>query len=176
MKARAMNPRAVALALPQPRRRVSGFTLTELLITVVMTSVLAALATPSFRSFIAGQRIKTVSFDVMSTLTMARSEAIKRQLTVTVTPGTGGWMGGWTVTEPGGTALGTQSALKDLSISCFADGVASACSTAISYASSGRLVGAARPAIQISSTDTNSVRCISIDLSGRPNSKVGSCT
>jgi len=159
------------------RGRTSGFTLTELLITVVIAGVLAAIATPSFRSFIAGQRIKTVSFDMMSTLTMARSEAIKRQASVTapvtVTPTGGSWANGWTVAAPDGSILGQQSAISSLTITCMTGGVAGACS-AVSYTGNGRLV-AVVPAVQISSTVISSVRCISIDLSGRPNSKVGAC-
>ena len=55
-----------------------GFTLIELLVVVTIAAIFAALAAPAFGSFIAGQRVKTASYDVWSILTLARSEALKR--------------------------------------------------------------------------------------------------
>ncbi len=178
MESEAIHPHAATPALPHaPRARLRGFTMVEMMVTLVIAGILASIAMPSFRSFIAGQRIKTASFDMMSALTVARSEAIKRQASsaapVSVVPSGGAWGNGWSVTAPDGSVLSQQSALRDLSVSCFTGGVAGACST-ISYAGNGRLV-AAVPAVQISSTEINSVRCISIDLGGRPSSKVGAC-
>lgn len=163
---------------PTSRAKLLGFTLIELLITIVIASILASIAIPSFREFIAGQRIKTASFDIMSTLTLARSEAIKRNASaatpVNVTPTGGAWINGWSVTAPDGTLLSQQSALPGLTITCITGGVAGACYV-VAYAGSGRLV-ASVPSVQLSSTATNSISCISIDLSGRPNSKVGACS
>lgn len=178
MESEALHPYAAIPALPHAARvRLRGFTLTEMLVTLVIAGILASVAVPSFRSFIAGQRIKTASFDMMATLTLARSEAIKRQAStaapVSVVPTGGAWGNGWSVTAPDGSTLSQQNALRDLSVSCITGGAVVGCST-ISYAANGRLV-AAVPAVQISSTDINSVRCISIDLGGRPNSKVGAC-
>ena len=149
--------------------RLSGFTLVELLITIVIAGILASLAVPSFREFIAGQRIRTASFDIMATLVLARSEAIKRNANVTVTPAGGVWTNGWSVAA--GATLNQQSALPGLTITCTGD-----CNP-ITYAGNGRLpAGAAAPSFEISSTSSASVRCISIDLGGRPNSKVGTCS
>ncbi len=160
------------------RAGLSGFTLVELLITIAIVAILASLATPSYREFVAGQRIKTASFDIMSALTLARSEAIKRAAQVTVTPTGGAWTNGWSVMAPDGTTLNQQSALSGLSIIC-KSGSPSATVTCpaggLAYAGNGRL-SAATPSFEISSTSSTAVRCISIDLSGRPNSKVGACS
>jgi len=70
--------------------RSRGFTLTELMVKVTIAAILLAIGIPSFRSFILGQRVKTASFDTVYTLTLARSEAIKRNSDVVITPASGG--------------------------------------------------------------------------------------
>lgn len=148
-----------------------GFTLIELMITLVVVGILSSIAVPSFKSFMAGQRIKTSSFDMMAALTLTRSEAIKRNSPVTATPTSSDWSKGWTVTTSTGTVLSRQSAMKGISASCLPG---PACNSIV-YNNSGHSSSA--QSIQLSSNDTTiaGTRCISIDLSGRPNSKKGAC-
>ena len=61
----------------------AGFTLIEAMITVFLVGILAALAVPSFRSSIARNRLVTQTNDLVSALTIARSEAITRNRTIT---------------------------------------------------------------------------------------------
>ena len=53
-----------------------GFTLIELMTTIAVLVVLALVAMPSFRQFVANQRVRNASFELMSALTLARSQAI----------------------------------------------------------------------------------------------------
>ena len=79
-----------------PCRRSRGFTVTEMLIVVAIMGILAAIATPYMGDMIRRQRIKTAAFDVFSSLAFARSEAIKRNTTVTLTPtNAADWAFGW---------------------------------------------------------------------------------
>lgn len=82
----------------------SGFTIIELLITVAMAAILAALAMPSFSDLMSKRNVVAVSDTLISDLRYARSEALKRTTPVTVcqslnsascTVNPGAWVGGW---------------------------------------------------------------------------------
>ena len=159
-----------------------GFTMIELMITVTVLAILTAVALPFYGSFTAGQRIKAASFDMISQLTLVRSEAVKRNSNVTITATTGtDWKSGWTVWTvlPDSTTLtlSQQGTLAGLSIDCWSGSTASTCPASITYANNGQLT-ASSPSFRIfntSNTTSANTRCIGIDLSGRPNSKRGDC-
>lgn len=157
----------------EQHRRKAGFTLTELLITIVIVGILSSIAIPSYSSFVARQRIKSASFDMLAMLTLTRSEAIKRGDLVTANPANSNWSQGWTITTAGGTILSQQNSLPGITISCMQGNPPAATDCiSLSFNASGRSESA--QFIQISSSDGNA-RCIGIDLSGRPNSKKGNC-
>lgn len=152
-------------------KRSPGFTLIELVTTVAVLAVLATVALPNYRAFVQTQKLRQASYDLMTSLVFARSEAIKRNATVTVTQATGGWTNGWSVTV-GAVSLRTQDAYSGtLSISN------SASLTSISYSNDGRAL-AASSIFKIASTDASSTlepRCVTIQLGGMPSSKLGGC-
>lgn len=158
------NPASVK----RPRQiRGFGFTLIELLVTISIIGILLGIAVPFFSTFVSGQQIKTAAYDISYTLTYTRSEAIKRNSDVALSPATGGWQNGWTVTS-GTTTLSQHEAFPGLTIT----GPASS----LTYSGNGHLKTAVNP-FGISSSVSTSVspRCVSIDLSGLPTSKTGSC-
>ncbi len=172
-----------------PQRRQRGFTLVEMLVTVVALAVITAAALPSFRSFITNMRIKNASFDIMAMLTLTRAEAIKRNADVNSIPVNNDWAQGWQVSTkdpytPANPAvsISRQAAMpvNSMAITCYQQGVVAQCGQ-ITYKSDGRASGNNTIALQIQflnardSTVENSTRCISIDPSGRPNSKKGTC-
>ncbi|MDT8410200.1 MAG: GspH/FimT family pseudopilin [Wenzhouxiangellaceae bacterium] len=91
-------------------RNQRAFTIMELMITIVVLAILTTLAVPAFRTFIQNNRLAAQANEMVATFQLARSEALKRGLTVRVcssSDGTscgGDWKEGWIVlADPGGT-------------------------------------------------------------------------
>jgi len=80
-----------------------GLTLVELMITVAVLAILTALATPSFSSLIQSSRLTTTANELLTTLQLARSEAVRRNVRVVVCASSNGsscsgsstWSAGW---------------------------------------------------------------------------------
>ncbi|MDG1308351.1 MAG: GspH/FimT family pseudopilin [Porticoccaceae bacterium] len=80
------------------RTRVcNGFTLIELLITLSILAVLLGIGMPSLVSFINNNQMTSQANDLVYSVHMARSEAIKRGAKVRVATINGSWNNGWTV-------------------------------------------------------------------------------
>lgn len=148
----------------------SGFTLTELMVVLVVAGILAAIAVPSFQSLTQSQQAKNASFELFSSLSLARSEAIKRNGNVTLTPvNTADWGQGWTITSPTET-IKSQGVLKGVSIS------ATGTPASVVYARSGRATALASFQVDASAAVTANIRCIRIELSGMPRTIKGACS
>ena len=86
----------------------AGFTLVELMVTISVLAVLLGIGVPSFRDMIEGNRITTVTNDLVSGLQFARSEAVKRGANVTLCSTndqdtcSGAWVDGWVARTAGG--------------------------------------------------------------------------
>lgn len=85
-------------------RNQSGFTLVELMITIVILAVLLGLGLPSFQGVMRSNRIATTTNELTASLSLARNEAIKRAQWAGVCPSSAGtacdgadWASGWLV-------------------------------------------------------------------------------
>ncbi|MET0544497.1 MAG: GspH/FimT family pseudopilin, partial [Variovorax sp.] len=92
--------------------RVSrGFTLIELMVAIAVVAVLLAMALPSFRGTIRSNRLATTTNEFISSISLARSEAIRSSRGAAVCASTNGtacggtWNDGWLVwTDVNGNA------------------------------------------------------------------------
>jgi type IV fimbrial biogenesis protein FimT len=161
------NMHARAGSTPAPRR-ISGFTLPEILAAVGIVSILGAMAGPSFSDLIAAQRSRTASTDLYLSLVKARSEAIKRNTNVTLSPKVGGWHTGWEIVDPSDSTrkLDEHNPITRAVITG---------PDSVVYQATGRVRGSTQPAFDFSITGTDAVACVKVDLSGLPTQKSSSC-
>jgi type IV fimbrial biogenesis protein FimT len=142
---------------------IAGFTLPELVVTVAIVGVIAALAAPSFNNLIRSQRIKTAANDLVSALLFARSEAVKRNADVTVSRVGSSWTGGWTVSYDDGGAKTprSQPALNQLQVTTTV--------TSVTFGGGGRADSMANFTVDSDPTISNvEARCVEVGLDGLP--------
>lgn len=61
-----------------------GFTLIEMMLAISVLAVLLAVGVPNFRDFVRNSRMTSAANDVLSDFNLARSEAVKRRVPVTL--------------------------------------------------------------------------------------------
>jgi type IV fimbrial biogenesis protein FimT len=90
------------------KKTQQGVSLIELLVALTVVSVLLYVATPSFREAGLPSQLRALANNMVAAAQIARSEAIKRNATVTLcvssdgqTCGTGNWQQGWIVLSAG---------------------------------------------------------------------------
>ncbi len=120
--------------MKQRRLKNRGFTLVEMMATLIISATIVTMAVPSFRSFIIDQRVKAATHDLMGSLRFARSEAVKRNAQVSVVSTGGSWSAGWEVRDANGNAL-TEKELAGGSV----DIVESGSLTSLAFNGVGRL-------------------------------------
>lgn len=154
---------------PLPGPAALGFTLLELLVTLVVAGILLSIGVPSFGNFIQGQRVKTAASELSYALLFARSEAIKRNDQVTVTSNSGGWQNGWTVTTPGASSTLLSHGNTDASLAITGP------AGSLTYGGAGRLTAATVPFAVSGSLAGVTPYCVNVAISGLPSSRAGGC-
>ena len=82
----AEGPRCPVVSQRLWRRRQSGFTLTELMITVAVLAIVVTIAVPSFTNLINSNRLTAAANELVATVQTARMEAVRRNSSVVLCP------------------------------------------------------------------------------------------
>ena len=81
--------------------KVRGFTLIELMITLLIGSILLAWGIPNYRDFKMRREVVDNANEFVYSLNLARAEAVRYGTQVDVDPTGGAWNQGWTITAIG---------------------------------------------------------------------------
>ena len=147
-----------------------GFSLMEVMVVVAIVAILMAVAIPSFTSFTKTARLRSASQGLYEALSIARSEAIKRNAPVIVSPAAGGWKNGWTVKFVNAALITTILKTWDPEAGItYIDRVGSG---DITYGLSGRITGTREIVAYVADDLKIPARCIAIDAGGRVNTRL----
>ncbi len=148
-------------------KRQQGFTLIEAMVVVLIIIVLAGTGVPAMQDIVINTRLKGVTSDLFSDILRARSEAIKRNMLITMAPAGSTWASGWNIPHPDASkpVLQTHAPLSNVTVTG---------PNNLTFTPAGRLLGDANPQFRLTARN-GSVRCITVDLGGRPNIQNKSC-
>ncbi len=156
------------------RRRINGFTLLELMVTIVIAAILLAIALPSFQGTFRSNRVATANNELLASLSLARSEAIRNTRGAGLCASANGtscgadWNSGWLVWSDmdGDSAISTGD-----TVIRFTQGkpltTVTGSATTLAFDARGRN-RAAQGTIGVRPSDaTTPARCITVSVTGQ---------
>ena len=186
-----VGPTVFSGRVPAPRGW-AGFTLVELMVTLGAAGILLALAVPAFLGLLERNRLETSASQMLGSLMLARSEALKRNLPVVVCKSadgaaciaSGGWeqgrlmfadLNGDGLLDAGEDILEVAGGLRGGDTMRV---VGTDFDKRIIYRADGTASGVGTYVICNSDEDTRLAREISVELTGRPRRSTGTadCT
>lgn len=169
------------------RATMRGFTLIELLVTLAIAAILLTVAVPNFITFVQNNRLASQANDLVTLLNLARSEAVKRNQTVTVCSSTNGtacagstsWEGGYIVfadTDGDGTVDAGEDVLQVRQALESSNTLRAGTQVRITYQSNGFSPGFGDTFRLCDVRGTASARAIVVSPQGRVSTSVGTAS
>lgn len=164
------------------RRHTTGFTLLELMVTVTIAAILLALALPSFQSSMRSNRVATATNELLASLALARSEAVRNTRGAGICASADGascgidWNSGWLVWTDlnGNGAVDAGENVVRYSQGKPSTAITSAV-TSIAFTPRGRSSGGEQE-IGIQPADASTpVRCVTINATGQTRVAQAAC-
>lgn len=168
-------------------KRSQGFTIIEIMISVMILAALAFLAAPAMRDLIQKNKIEVTSTSIMRSIVAARSEAISRNQPVVMcsstdgaTCSTGGWDEGWisyadvdddSTLDVGEEVFGVFQVVDPVTVRSTAFNP-----NIMSFNSDGTLDQVVSFRACGSDADTENAYTVSISVTGRPRSSKGTAS
>ena len=159
-----------------------GFTIVELLIGLVLLSILITIAAPAFNEVLAVQRLRAATNELRLSISLARSEAVKRNVATGLTLQRRGsdWSEGWCVIDPdsSSTACSDPSAGSGYAASNYLNEVFlqddvtvarddSPTSASLTFNNWGRTAGCPRFEFTTTASGSTCTLCLAATLDGR---------
>lgn len=159
--------------MPHPHGTLNqrGLTLVEMLTVFSIISLMLAATLPSFSDFKRNLNLRAASYELVSDLTAARSQAVKLNRPVQVVPVDGDWRNGWRVESvEGGTSISSRVGVRQISFDQAPDRIV--------FSGTGRLTLRDIPIRMSLGIDSNieHSRCVQVDLTGRVGARTKACS
>jgi len=157
--------------------RSRGFTLVELLVTLVVLAILTTIAIPAFKSWVMTSRTLTVTEELNTAIQLARSEALKRRKNVVICRANAAltdcengvdWSNGWLIRQVSGNTIRVWNAPTGSTVSGPAAG--------ITFGSNGLGNGAGNFEIKNGGCADSKKRTIAVSTTGNTTASQGECT
>ncbi|MCK5616431.1 GspH/FimT family pseudopilin [Candidatus Pacearchaeota archaeon] len=103
-----------------------GFTLIELMITLVIGGIVMAIGLPAFSSLVKNNRLATQTNSIVTALHLARNEAVNRGHKIRVLPivdNSTDWTKGWQILDADDTVLRSYDAIEKATLFSGADNI-----------------------------------------------------
>ena len=165
------------------KRNAAGFTLVELLVTIAVAAILLSIALPSFQGSLRSNRIATTSNELLTSLNLARSEAVRSAQGGGICASSNGtacsaaWNDGWMVwtDNDGDGVFGDGDTVVRYSQHKPSVEVTGS-SASISFDRRGRVNGGAAQSIGVVPEGVvTPVRCVRIGMTGQASIKKEAC-
>ncbi|MFN7096480.1 MAG: GspH/FimT family pseudopilin [Gammaproteobacteria bacterium] len=167
----------------------TGYTLIEMLMTLVLIGILAAIAYPSYRAVMQNIRVDAITNDFMSSLSYARSEALKRDESISICAAADSsltscgnstnWANGWIIfvdSDADGVIATSSDRLKTHN-ALDSGSLISSTLAAITYNRSGFLsAGIGSFTITVPGCSGNGAKLITLSATGRASITSTACT